>query len=419
MPRPGPRPYECVRRAWHSDRHQPMRGSIIQQIFRVAKESHSAATKKNREWQEKLPTVVLKAEEIMYSKANSEAEYMNLETLWDRVNDAINTIIRRDESTETGELLPPCIEAALNLGCIPVRASRSQRHNNPRSYLSPKVQEPVSASLTILEKTNDKQCPQSASLQSSCQLNFARATKAVNSTFPVSECNRDLSKASKLAAPQLYENISAGCSQLMSTDTDKQLNLGSVYPLYYGNNYHNKDPHLASQVAEKNPNIIYVGNPISTSMGALQNLFLCPSAEIAAKRISQANLENTQGKSPGVQCDLSLRLGLYTDPCISMERGSAQETEVVVSSSSQDRGKLSDFSLQKNKDLCLSRITNTNDPFMSCPIKCFSVGEDQSLDTTMRKRKALFNDNMEGGQFCWQPEFPSNQFFGRIERPGL
>ncbi|MCI18602.1 hypothetical protein A2U01_0039757, partial [Trifolium medium] len=23
MPRPGPRPYECVRRAWHSERHQP------------------------------------------------------------------------------------------------------------------------------------------------------------------------------------------------------------------------------------------------------------------------------------------------------------------------------------------------------------------------------------------------------------
>lgn len=107
MPRPGPRPYECVRRAWHSDRHQPIRGSIIQQIFRfwvfyvvsflryadfgsvfikfscilwlhtmclirLVTESHSAATKKNREWQEKLPVVVLKAEEIMYSKANSE-----------------------------------------------------------------------------------------------------------------------------------------------------------------------------------------------------------------------------------------------------------------------------------------------------------------------------------------------------------
>ena len=35
---------------------------------------------------------------------------MDLKTLWDRANDAINTIIRRDESTETGEFLQPCIE---------------------------------------------------------------------------------------------------------------------------------------------------------------------------------------------------------------------------------------------------------------------------------------------------------------------
>ncbi|THF96048.1 hypothetical protein TEA_023696 [Camellia sinensis var. sinensis] len=117
--RPGPRPYECVRRAWHSDRHQPIRGSLIKEIFRVVNEIHGSATKKNKEWQEKLPIVVLKAEEIMYSKANSEAEYMDLKTLWDRANDAINTIIRRDESTETGEFLQPCIEAALYLGCIP------------------------------------------------------------------------------------------------------------------------------------------------------------------------------------------------------------------------------------------------------------------------------------------------------------
>lgn len=48
MPRPGPRPYECVRRAWHSDRHQPMRGSIIQQIFRVVRERHSVVTKKEQ-----------------------------------------------------------------------------------------------------------------------------------------------------------------------------------------------------------------------------------------------------------------------------------------------------------------------------------------------------------------------------------
>ena len=41
-------------------------------MIRVVNEIHSSTTTKNKEWQEKLPVVVLKAEEIMYSKANSE-----------------------------------------------------------------------------------------------------------------------------------------------------------------------------------------------------------------------------------------------------------------------------------------------------------------------------------------------------------
>lgn len=35
---------------------------------------------------------------------------MDMNTLLDRTNDAINTIIRLDETTETGEFLQPCIE---------------------------------------------------------------------------------------------------------------------------------------------------------------------------------------------------------------------------------------------------------------------------------------------------------------------
>ncbi|KAJ1410945.1 hypothetical protein SESBI_21479 [Sesbania bispinosa] len=135
MPRPGPRPYDCVRRAWHSERHHPIRGTLIQEIFRVVDEIHGSATKKNKEYQEKLPVVVLKAEEIIYSKANSEAEYMDLSTLLDRTNEAIDVIIRRDENTETGDYLHPCIEAALNLGCSLSKTSRSQR-NSPRCYLN-------------------------------------------------------------------------------------------------------------------------------------------------------------------------------------------------------------------------------------------------------------------------------------------
>lgn len=41
---------------------------------------------------------------------------MDLKTLWDRANDAINTIIRREEGSEdTGEFLQPCIEGIFSL----------------------------------------------------------------------------------------------------------------------------------------------------------------------------------------------------------------------------------------------------------------------------------------------------------------
>lgn len=41
-------------------------------------EIHNSSTKKNKEWQEMLPLVVLKAEEILYSKASSEVFFLLL-----------------------------------------------------------------------------------------------------------------------------------------------------------------------------------------------------------------------------------------------------------------------------------------------------------------------------------------------------
>ena len=128
MPRPGSKPYDCVKRAWHSEIHQPIRGTLIQEIFRstlsyqhthtkkedtwvllhfalfffffisyftliffffllllnnnrVVNEIHGSSTKKNKEYQEKLPVVVLRAEEIIYSKANSEVTFPLLSCL--------------------------------------------------------------------------------------------------------------------------------------------------------------------------------------------------------------------------------------------------------------------------------------------------------------------------------------------------
>lgn len=40
---------------------------------------HAPSTKKNKEYQEKLPVVVLRVEEIMYSKANSEVISQKME----------------------------------------------------------------------------------------------------------------------------------------------------------------------------------------------------------------------------------------------------------------------------------------------------------------------------------------------------
>ncbi|MCO5572109.1 hypothetical protein L7F22_025860 [Adiantum nelumboides] len=136
MPRPGLRPYECIRRAWHSDGHQPLRGTLIHEIFRLVNDLHSTSTRRKKEWQEKLPVVVLRAEEILYSKANSEGEYADVETLRSRLDDAVNTMIRREDGEEEGLYLVPCVEAALSLGCVPKKTPRSQRQSSSRHVLN-------------------------------------------------------------------------------------------------------------------------------------------------------------------------------------------------------------------------------------------------------------------------------------------
>lgn len=40
---------------------------------------------------------------------------MDLSTLLARANDAIDTVIRRDKSTESGQYLQPCIEGKLKM----------------------------------------------------------------------------------------------------------------------------------------------------------------------------------------------------------------------------------------------------------------------------------------------------------------
>ncbi|XP_020244169.1 uncharacterized protein LOC109822386 isoform X2 [Asparagus officinalis] len=301
MPRPGPRPYECVRRAWHSDRHQPVRGSLIQEIFRLANDAHNPATRKNGEWLEKLPLVVLKAEEIMYSKANSEAEYMDLDTLWDRTNEAIDTIIRRDDSTQTeGDLLQPCIEAALNLGCIPRRASRSQRHNNPECYLSSVNKGAQHLSLSLWY---------SALIASNGFSNFGNESSSIPSMdFLLNYRDK------ALTYPLCYSN-----GQLKETSNPSETNpqdRARTYPLCYSNG----QPKETSNPFETNPQDLLASHVMHDFIGS----------DNAKSAIDANSIVNPSDGG----CDLSLRLGQFSPSSLDAESVWSREFEDVGSSSS-------------------------------------------------------------------------------------
>ncbi|QHO21615.1 uncharacterized protein DS421_11g348310 [Arachis hypogaea] len=514
MPRPGPRPYECVRRAWHSERHQPVRGSIIQQIFRfssnifafsfvaflffaysllvhtmclirVVNEAHTPATKKNKEWQEKLPVVVLKAEEIMYSKANSEAEYLNPDTLWERLNDAINTIIRRDETTETGDLLPPCVEgtqvftflygstsqslcqnwifmchlggyiisatvefcaldisdfelplmcdfvllvfwvhsfllcsssAALNLGCKPVRTSRSDRHNNPRTYLSPRTQHPPPP---------PPPHPPSGPPRPVGENPYARVSSSGVSQIPVSDSRIHAQQNTRMMGSPNYpfsESFPSGHHQHLAMETKPPSNFGSVYPLYYG--YEAKEPQLRTTTVDNSgPETIFVGRPVITpvpepsGIGLLENFPYGRYPHLP----NRAGKETVVGMPEGLrdtECDLSLRLGRCFHPCSSSKNCSAYETEDAGLGAPQGGTKFSHLSLQRNKEFCFYPRETSYGTIGPSSARCNGEREYQNLEATLRKRKAPIGNNEEDGQFCRHLGVPSNQFTGRMQGPG-
>ncbi|XP_050363636.1 uncharacterized protein LOC126782431 [Argentina anserina] len=392
MPRSGPRPYECIRRAWHSDRHQPVRGSLIKEIFSVVNEIHSSATKKNKEWQEKLPIVVLKAEEIMYSKANSEAEYTDLKTLWDRVNDAINTIIRRDESIETGEeFLQPCIEAALNLGCVARRASRSQRYSNPRCYLSPITPDVPGG----VEKGGQKDTVSNPEHTP----RYSKFVKpiTISSTLLGSESTMKSTSASENVPPCVYDQCSP-------RDIQGTSNISS-YPLYYGN---------CPQFKDLKHGIVGLPKPVlkpsvPAKMSVTTNLF---SDGDKPNNNTQKGLRDYPDQSQDlIECDLSLRLGSLSSHCPSSDNNPPRKVNDV---GAQEGSKYTDQ--PPHLDTGLSFFTKGNEHFpIGSYLDRWSI-EDECMNAhiTMRKRKAEFNHPTENTKFCRQPEFPFSCLTGSM-----
>lgn len=373
MPRPGPRPYVCERRAWHSDRHQPMRGSLIQEIFRLVSEIHNPTTRKNKEWQEKLPVVVLKAEEIMYSKANSEAEYMDIKTLWDRTNDAINTIIRRDESTETERSLQPCIEAALNLGCTPRRTLRSQRYSNQTCYLNSSNEE--AENFVQGDYTTNKQYITNYS-------DFVRST-TMNATHSGSESQRPV-----------VQNTNPIHRFPFAPENVKQRPVSSInsgHPLYYGAPLQIEEPRrgfgilpqsLSSKVRAVEPG----------EVGAARTLLSC-DGDNTNNKITRIHVRDIIPENPHEHaCDLSLRLGPLSAPCSSPAISDFQGAADDLASSSQERSKAPSLtpSIGTTRDSFLPRISG-DDRLNSSSVRWNAQREDNNADARLRKRKADFS----------------------------
>ncbi|XWS72675.1 hypothetical protein CRYUN_Cryun02cG0060900 [Craigia yunnanensis] len=403
MPRQGPRPYVCERRAWHSDRHQPMRGSLIQEIFRVVNEIHSSATKKNKEWQEKLPVVVLKAEEIMYSKANSEAEYMDLKTLRDLTTDAINTIIRRDESTETGQLLHPCIEAALSLGCTARRTLRSQRNCNPRCCLNPGPQE--AENTTQRNLTTNSHCLVSYS-------GFMKPT-TMNVTHLGPESQKHIAQNSNCTTnkfPFAFENGPLPSNNQCLPVEKYPPNMYSVYPLYYGD-------HLKFEELQHGFGIIpkSISNTVEPAkIGVIHNLF---SSDVdSSNKMNQTDIRNTSNNPNEIACDLSLRLGPFSAPCLSVGNSWPQEIQ-DNGSTFLEWNKFSDLTPPIDKSLSSFLRNNRYDPLNSSSKEWSVEGEQMNVDVTMRKRKTVYGPPLDQ-QFFLPPKLPYSHFTGRMKSAG-
>lgn len=159
--------------------------------------------------------------------------------------------------------------AALNQGCTAVRASRSHRHGNLRTYLSPGAQEPPS----VHARTVGNPCSQLLPRQSSDMLNLRNSTTCL------------------LAVTA--SNPNNGRNQFLTMATNHQLNLNSVYPLYNGTEYQrNESQRSMDTLARACSNTIFVGTPIVTSAseGACSGLLWCLCSNVGAENAATGNI---------------------------------------------------------------------------------------------------------------------------------
>jgi len=171
-----------------------------------------------------------------------------------------------------------------------------------------------------------------------------------------------------------------------TTEPDSFLNLGSVYPLYYGSQSQYVQPQsdLLRQQNLTLRNILFgkpVGWPTKQPAYGASTMKLLPgdSADIASSNLWQAGPLDRLAKAAVEDCDLSLRLGGPLDLNAVMEKGLAHVNEDGWSSSQQE----SADHLANSLELCFFPTLSASDSSESGNNEV----ENESKSENSRKRK--------------------------------
>lgn len=290
--------------------------------------------------------------------------------------------------------------AALNLGCVARRSSRSQRYSNPRCYLSPITSDVPCVSPSIVEKGSQRDNTSNSQCTPHCS-NIVKPI-TISSIHLGSESTMKFASASENVPPSGYDQCSPGDVQATSNFLS--------YPLYYGN---------CPQFEELKHDFGILPKPVSNplepataKMSVIPNL--CLSGD-KSKNNAQTDTRDYPDQSPDTRCDLSLRLGPLSSRCPGSENNSPQEVKDVGA----EEGKRNDQSPYLHKELSFLPQGNKHGPIHSYSSPWSFKGEFMNVQSTMRKRKADVNHPTEDSKFCRQPELPFSRLTGSMGNGGL
>lgn len=259
--------------------------------------------------------------------------------------------------------------AALNLGCTPRRASRSQRNCHSRCYLSPNSTD-VSPSMVEY----------SVNVSS-----FVSPSNHLSSEPRSIVTQNNITTAMKFASAA--ENVPpSNHKQLIAMSNHAATNSISTYPLYYGS--FPQFEQLRPSCVLPPPKPVSDASEPAANGGAVSSL---PCHEDATKRNIEPSVRDVAEKTCKIGCDLSLRLGPLSVALPSAENKQPQD--------GKDVGSLEG-----------GRFCNQL-PILDKGFPVFP--RDNAYEVTMRKRKAGFDQPvMENQHFCLQPKLPFTHLSG-------